>query len=605
MAMKPGNYYYQCFDENQVLSVEEIKDFFNHGCSVEKFLQSIMLGYSGSASISGERLNDYYKLVDDAYNRYDDRRFIEKDRPLYDIPAFLSEPTCLNNFDSLFTYVRAFNLFVNGANRNIAKTRRFDIDDDFDALYDRNLRANLCRALEECGNEIPSMGVKIFPEYDDVTLFLSLGCDYSAYFHTMAKINPDNSFYRNLASKVENGTFDSKILWDIKRLGEYRKDESVFYTADRIAVLYDMLYPGYINYDKDMNHLRALTKLAISDEKSLYDRLINTTIGYHLAANFRDGVGYSFKIEPDIKDSNLGYSDEGAGSNYSNPTNSTTGSKPTSSKTDDGTFVVVSDFHNVEWPVKKIQDYYVKEYDKIYILGDATDRGIDRSGTGSIALLRTIKALCDQYPDKVVYLAGNHDDFLYKYMDDNDTPQKGVGQRNLLHNGQTGTISEVDELRRSDPVKFAELREWLGSRKLQAVHKYDGKTYYLAHAIFNKEAYDNNPDLCLRDNYLEYGKQTPLERQIYSILWYRPDEPDLVKLAAPNELAPGGPNNIMVTGHTPYLGGYTVTGSNGEDLDAHIVDSDMAYSPEQEMMKKFSNGVMTQTEVSFHNPPAR
>ena len=605
MAMKPGNYYYQCFDENQVLSVEEIKDFFNHGCSVEKFLQSIMLGYSGSASISGERLNDYYKLVDDAYNRYDDRRFIEKDRPLYDIPAFLSEPTCLNNFDSLFTYVRAFNLFVNGANRNIAKTRRFDIDDDFDALYDRNLRANLCRALEECGNEIPSMGVKIFPEYDDVTLFLSLGCDYSAYFHTMAKINPDNSFYRNLASKVENGTFDSKILWDIKRLGEYRKDESVFYTADRIAVLYDMLYPGYINYDKDMNHLRALTKLAISDEKSLYDRLINTTIGYHLAANFRDGVGYSFKIEPDIKDSNLGYSDEGAGSNYSNPTNSTTGSKPTSSKTDDGTFVVVSDFHNVEWPVKKIQDYYVKEYDKIYILGDATDRGIDGSGTGSIALLRTIKALCDQYPDKVVYLAGNHDDFLYKYMDDNDTPQKGVGQRNLLHNGQTGTISEVDELRRSDPVKFAELREWLGSRKLQAVHKYDGKTYYLAHAIFNKEAYDNNPDLCLRDNYLEYGKQTPLERQIYSILWYRPDEPDLVKLVIPSELAPGGPNNIMVTGHTPYLGGYTVTGSNGEDLDAHIVDSDMAYSPEQEMMKKFSNGVMTQTEVSFHNPPAR
>lgn len=604
MAMKPGIYHYQCFDENQVLSVEEIKDFFNHGCSVEKFLQSIMLGYSGSASISGERLNDYYKLVDDAYNRYDDRRFIEKDRPLYDIPAFLSEPTCLNNFDSLFTYVRAFNLFVNGVNRNIAKTRRFDIDDDFDALYDRNLRANLCRALEECGNEIPSMGVKVFPEYDDVTLFLSLGCDYSAYFHTRAKINPDNSFYRNLASEVENGTFDSKILWDIKRLGEYRKDESVFYTADRLAVLYDMLH-GYINYD--MNHLRALTKLAISGEKSLYDRLINTTSGYHLAANavFRDGVGYSFKIEPDFKDSNLGYSDEGVGSNYSNPTNSTTGSKPTSSKTDDGTFVVVSDFHNVEWPVKKIQDYYVKEYDKIYILGDATDRGIDGFGTGSIALLRTIKALCDQYPDKVVYLAGNHDDFLYKYMDDNDTPQKGFGQRNLLHNGQTGTISEVDELRRSDPVKFAELREWLGSRKLQAVHKYDGKTYYLAHAIFNKEAYDNNPDLCLRDNYLEYGKQTPLERQIYSILWYRPGKPDLKKLAAPNELAPGGPNNIVVTGHTPNLGGYTVTGSNGEDLDVYVVDSGMAYSPEQEMMIKFSNGVATKTNVSFHNPPAR
>ena len=35
-----------------------------------------------------------------------------------------------------------------------------------------------------------------------------------------------------------------------------------------------------------------------------------------------------------------------------------------------------SDFHDIEWPVKKIQDYYVSEYDKIYILGDAIDRGM-------------------------------------------------------------------------------------------------------------------------------------------------------------------------------------------------------------------------------------
>ena len=247
---------------------------------------------------------------------------------------------------------------------------------------------------------------------------------------------------------------------------------------------------------------------------------------------------------------------------------------------------VLSDFHDIEWPIKKIQDYYVSEYDKIYILGDAIDRGIDGTGTGSIAMLCTIKALCDKYPGKVVYLAGNHDDFLYKYMDDSDTPQKMSGKANLLGNRQIGTVSEVDELRRSDPFKFADLRDWLGSRKLQAVHVHDGKTYYLAHAIFNKAAYDNRPDLCLRDNYLEYKKGTPLERQMFSILWYRPGEPDLEKSVISSELIAGDSNNIMVVGHTPNLGEYTVAGSNDEAVVAYVVDSGMGNNPVK--MKKFT-----------------
>ena len=92
---------------------------------------------------------------------------------------------------------------------------------------------------------------------------------------------------------------------------------------------------------------------------------------------------------------------------------------------------------------------------------------------------------------------------------------------------------------------------------------------------------------------------------MFSILWYRPDRPNLEKLVIPSELAPGGPNNIVVTGHTPNLGGYTVTGSNGEDLDVYVVDSNMAQFPDQEAMIKFADGVATKTEVSFHNPPAR
>ena len=65
-------------------------------------------------------------------------------------------------------------------------------------------------------------------------------------------------------------------------------------------------------------------------------------------------------------------------------------------------FVVVSDFHSCEWPLNKITNYYLNEYDKIYILGDATDRGKDYDGTGGLDLLFRIKELCSKYPDRVI-----------------------------------------------------------------------------------------------------------------------------------------------------------------------------------------------------------
>ena len=38
-------------------------------------------------------------------------------------------------------------------------------------------------------------------------------------------------------------------------------------------------------------------------------------------------------------------------------------------------FVAISDFHAMEWPLEKVKDYYLNEYEKIFILGDATERG--------------------------------------------------------------------------------------------------------------------------------------------------------------------------------------------------------------------------------------
>lgn len=61
-------------------------------------------------------------------------------------------------------------------------------------------------------------------------------------------------------------------------------------------------------------------------------------------------------------------------------------------------FVAISDFHGYEYPLEKVKDYYLNEYDKTFILGDATDRGPDGQGAQGIDILKEIKRLTEQYP---------------------------------------------------------------------------------------------------------------------------------------------------------------------------------------------------------------
>ena len=80
-----------------------------------------------------------------------------------------------------------------------------------------------------------------------------------------------------------------------------------------------------------------------------------------------------------------------------------------------GSFVAISDFHSYRWPLEKVKDHYLNEYETIYILGDATDRGEKEDGTGGLDLLFKIRELTKKYPNRVFYIPGNHDEFLYGY----------------------------------------------------------------------------------------------------------------------------------------------------------------------------------------------
>lgn len=158
-------------------------------------------------------------------------------------------------------------------------------------------------------------------------------------------------------------------------------------------------------------------------------------------------------------------------------------------------FVVVSDFHSNKWPLDKVIKYYINEYDKVYILGDATDRGEKEDGTGGLDLLFKIRELTKKYPNRVFYIPGNHDDFLYGYGKYKDYDSNRLLRLN--HGNQT--IKDIDNLSRNNPEKLEELMDWLGNLPLQKEHFYQEKRYVLAHALFDEILFKKNKKFSLED----------------------------------------------------------------------------------------------------------
>jgi UDP-2,3-diacylglucosamine pyrophosphatase LpxH len=107
-------------------------------------------------------------------------------------------------------------------------------------------------------------------------------------------------------------------------------------------------------------------------------------------------------------------------------------------------FVVISDFHSIYEVFFKLKYNYISEYDNIYILGDATDRGYDGNGGYGVKLLlkimgleKKIKSLPQNVREEhhignIHYIPGNHDDFLYEYALLQDENAKENLKINLL-----------------------------------------------------------------------------------------------------------------------------------------------------------------------------
>ena len=232
-----------------------------------------------------------------------------------------------------------------------------------------------------------------------------------------------------------------------------------------------------------------------------------------------------------------------------------------------GSFVAISDFHSYKWPLEKVKNHYINEYETIYILGDATDRGEHSDGTGGLSLLFEIKELTEKYPGRVVYIPGNHDDFLYQYAKYNDYGAKV----NMIRNHGAQTVEDIDNLKRHSSRKLKDLIDWLGNLPLQKEHYFEGKRYVLAHALFNEKLYKENKNFSLED-YRRSGGYSGKHR---NIIWFRKNDDYYDRTALPRR------NSIMIIGHTPLKyrenENLDLKNSYGETVPVKCVDGGIAY----------------------------
>jgi len=250
-----------------------------------------------------------------------------------------------------------------------------------------------------------------------------------------------------------------------------------------------------------------------------------------------------------------------------------------------GSFVAVSDFHSMEYPLKKVEDYYIHEYEHVYILGDVIDRGKNNDGTKGVEMLFRIMNLEKQLKNsdlgKIHYIPGNHDHFLYSYAMYDDK----VARDNLIYNGGEATVKDIDYLKKNNPRKLDELLEWLGSRPVQAVHSYNGQKYTLAHAFFDMEVYQEYSDLSLSDflplrDYIN-NCNDKLQKAFFNILWFRKNKDLYDENKVPSD------DYIEVIGHTPSSlsdnGKYDLINSKGKRVKVHCVDGDVVHG--KDMLK--------------------
>ena len=267
-------------------------------------------------------------------------------------------------------------------------------------------------------------------------------------------------------------------------------------------------------------------------------------------------------------------------------------------------FIVLSDFHSYQYPIDKIIEYYLDEYEYIYILGDATDRGPNLDGEGGLDVLFRIKSLAEQYPGRVIYIPGNHDSFI---IGNDREDYRSV--YTMMVNGGVQTIDDLLKLKQDNFNKYNDLINWLGNLPLQRLHQYNGQVYALAHAFFDQKLYDEDPNYSLNSLFNDSKKHLAGER----VLWFRKkdvfgkgksiadDKVNAMERKIIKECSPSS-DVIVVIGHSKTKKGsreHDLINKHGDVVTVHCVDGGIAYNGS--MLKYDGGSEVIVTKMHEHN----
>ena len=203
----------------------------------------------------------------------------------------------------------------------------------------------------------------------------------------------------------------------------------------------------------------------------------------------------------------------------------------------EGTFLAISNLHLNEWFLNQIEENELKKYETIYILGNTKEESEIGNKKNNINLLLKIKKLSEKNPEKIIYIPGRYDDFLYQYLEYNDITAREFIETNIGKD----EINKINMIKANNSIELKKLSSWLGTLKLQREHYYKGQRFVLAPSLFNEKLFEKYEKFSLED----YKRNGGLRGDYREILWYKKPT-DIYS----SKMLPRG-NTIMVIGNTP------------------------------------------------------
>lgn len=142
-----------------------------------------------------------------------------------------------------------------------------------------------------------------------------------------------------------------------------------------------------------------------------------------------------------------------------------------------------------------IENTLLKENNRIFVMGDSlySDKN---SYHDRIEILVKLHSLSKKYKNKLIYIPGIFDRYLYGYLFSDNKVLYDEALKNTI--GED-VLDDINNFRLADYKDLYEMGSWLGSLPIQRVYNNEGNFYVMASSFFSDILHTHYPDYCLKN----------------------------------------------------------------------------------------------------------